>query len=379
MDTHTAREWRRYLSTAFPVPPRVERGRAPLNTERATDVTIVITLYNYERYIGPCLRSAIRSAVIAAEVGVSCEILVVDDKSTDLSRHIVRKFLQSESRVSIAMLCKNLNTGLAPSRNLGICHARGRYVMILDADNILMPPCIHTLYSLAEAGGLDAVYPVIQRFRDQTGELDGLLSQYPFELERLLRENYIDAMALFRVDTLSKLEGYDEEMSYGWEDYELWLKMAAMGCKVCCVDRVLAFYRIKDESMLSSTNINRPLISRYLRKKYASRFRRHLPPTGRRFGLTDEELNPGVQLPSVQELVAENDTLHSRIADLERRIADLENELAECSRALEDVLASRTWQATRPLREFIDKLRALRRSSEPCATDETHPPAGEHP
>lgn len=371
MDPHTAREWRRHLATAFPVPPRLERGSAPLHAQTGMDVTIVITLYNYERYIGPCLRSAIRSAVVAAEAGVSCEILVVDDKSTDLSRQIVRKFLRSESRVPIALLCKNLNTGLAPSRNLGICHARGRYVMILDADNILLPPCICTLFFLAEAGGWDAVYPVIQRFRDETGEHDGLLSQYPFELPRLLQENYIDAMAMFRTDTLSVLEGYDEEMSHGWEDYELWLRMAAEECRVSCAERVLALYRIKDQSMLSSTNTKLPLISRYLREKYAYRFRRQLPPAGRCFGLTEEELNPEGQAPSAQELLAANDSLH-------RRIAELENVLAVRTRALEDVLASRTWQATRPLRGFLDKIRSLRRRGVLHPSEEAHSPAGEH-
>jgi GT2 family glycosyltransferase len=85
----------------------------------------------------------------------------------------------------------------------------------------------------------------------------GLRSYYPWRPERLRTGNYIDAMALWRVDVLRRLGGYAvDKRLHGWEDYDLWCRAADAGSRGAFLPEVVARYRVTQHSMLSVTNIS---------------------------------------------------------------------------------------------------------------------------
>lgn len=88
-------------------------------------VSIIIPIYNSRRTLERAIRSAMKQTV-------NTEIIVIDDGSTDGSKKIIQKF--SEKIIAID---NRVNIGPGPSRNKGILQARGRYVMFMDADDIL--------------------------------------------------------------------------------------------------------------------------------------------------------------------------------------------------------------------------------------------------
>lgn len=109
-----------------------------------TKVTIGIPVFNGARYLGEALASACEAA------GENTEILVVDDGSTDSSASIVSDRAQSDSRLRLVSHDKNL--GLGPARNTIIREARGKWLLFLDADDLISPEIItRTLKAIGEA------------------------------------------------------------------------------------------------------------------------------------------------------------------------------------------------------------------------------------
>lgn len=87
-------------------------------------LSVVIPMYNCEKYIGQCLDSIIN------QNKVDLEIIVVDDGSNDCSIDIVESYEQVK-------LCQVSHNGASAARNYGLNHSHGEYVMYMDADDFL--------------------------------------------------------------------------------------------------------------------------------------------------------------------------------------------------------------------------------------------------
>lgn len=106
-------------------------------------VSIIIPVYNVEKYVGAALTSAL---------GQSCkdiEVIVVDDCGTDGSMKVVEEIAEGNPYASI--LHHERNRGLSAGRNTGIQAAKGDWLYFFDSDDILAPDCVNNLVTLAEA------------------------------------------------------------------------------------------------------------------------------------------------------------------------------------------------------------------------------------
>ena len=234
-------------------------------------ISVVITLYNYERYIQQCVSSLERAERANLPGGI--EILIVDDASTDESlRHAQR--IQQTSTLPVRIVAKRFNTGLADARNVGLRLGRAPYAFIMDADNLIFPRALELLYAAITTSCSAAAYSILGRFRGEPDNRSGLLSYFDWDPRMLAEYPYIDAMALFDRAQLIALGGYDNDLFrfgwFGWEDYELWLRMAAAHLKATMVPNILCLYRHHESAMSNTTNLFevdlvRHLISRYER------------------------------------------------------------------------------------------------------------------
>lgn len=96
-------------------------------------ISVVIAVYNSERYIQECIKS------IASQIKDDCEVVLVDDGSTDQSIFLARKAVSEYSEVA----CKfkihvQRNKGVAEARNVGVTLSSGRYIAFLDSDDIAL-------------------------------------------------------------------------------------------------------------------------------------------------------------------------------------------------------------------------------------------------
>ena len=223
--------------------------------ELAPQLTVLVTLYNYAHHIEECIASI---TAAAAQLAQPPEVVIVNDASSDASlEHALR--LQAESKLPLRIVNKKFNTGLADARNVGTRIARAPYIFTMDADNLLFPAALERLLAAITAGNHAAAYSMLCRFRGAPANRVGLLSHFDFDPQILVQGPYIDAMAMFRRDVLIELGGYDNRLNqigwFGWEDYELWLRIAQRGYDVAFVPNTLCLYRHHDTSMINTTNL----------------------------------------------------------------------------------------------------------------------------
>ena len=115
-------------------------------------VSVIIPLYNAEKFIGECLDS------LLAQTFQDFEVIVVDDCSTDNSLAIVESYAEKFSgRLKISRMKKNSGSAPAP-RNKGFNFSCGEYVFFIDPDDFLTPTALEEFYTLAKKYDADVVY-----------------------------------------------------------------------------------------------------------------------------------------------------------------------------------------------------------------------------
>lgn len=113
-------------------------------------LSVVVPVYNVEAYIRQCLMSVLEQGI------TSVEVIVVNDQATDRSRAIAQEVAELDHRVRV--VDNPVNQGLGPSRNNGLAHARGEYVMFLDSDDHLVADTLGPLLERAREHQPDIVF-----------------------------------------------------------------------------------------------------------------------------------------------------------------------------------------------------------------------------
>lgn len=124
-------------------------------------ISVIIPVYNVERYLEKCLESIINQTY------GNLQIIIVDDCSSDKSLTISDKFAQKDSRICI--LHSNKNIGVSAARNIGIEMAQGDFISFIDADDYLdydFYEYLITLTVLNDSGNADIVYCAYRRVSD---------------------------------------------------------------------------------------------------------------------------------------------------------------------------------------------------------------------
>ncbi|MEJ2185765.1 MAG: glycosyltransferase [Gemmatimonadota bacterium] len=212
----------------------------------ASLVSVIVPAYQQREWVLEALDS------VFAQTYTHTEVIVVDDGSTDGTADLVRDRFGDRVRV-----VRQGNQGLAAARNAGLAVARGELVQFLDADDRLAPGKLALqVDALGRHAGYDVAYCDYAFFpapppRARRGvptpppEASGVL------LEALLEGNFIAShAALLRRTVLVEAGAFDPALG-GAEDYDLWLRLAARGCKFLHTPGSHALYRARPDSMAS--------------------------------------------------------------------------------------------------------------------------------
>ena len=128
--------------------------------KRNPEISIIVPVYNAEKYLDGCMRS------ILSQTFSDYEVILVNDGSTDNSAAICQKYRDADSRVTYL---EKENGGAGSARNAGIKAAKGRYLAFPDADDSFEPEMYEKLYALADSGDYDMVFSGVKFYR-QTDE-----------------------------------------------------------------------------------------------------------------------------------------------------------------------------------------------------------------
>lgn len=123
-------------------------------------VSVIIPVYNVEKYLTRCLESVI------AQTYSNLEIILVDDGSTDNSGKVCDKYQENDSRIKII---HKINGGQSDARNVGIDKACGEYIAFVDSDDWITKDYIESMYSLMITNDCDIATCGVRRiFKEVT-------------------------------------------------------------------------------------------------------------------------------------------------------------------------------------------------------------------
>lgn len=217
-------------------------------------LSIIIPVYNVEKYIKECLDS------VLPQMFEGCEIILVDDGSTDRSGFICDDI--AGGRRAVKVIHQN-NGGLSSARNTGLKNATGKYVFFLDSDDYIEENALDSIKDLIEHSKVDLIRIYSYSFKadgsieksdEFTYKEKGYITDGRTYYEKGLRTKtltvgapkYVTAMNLIKDNGFFFMEGMLHED-------ELWTPILLMSADSVC-DSHLRIYYYREDNMTSITH-----------------------------------------------------------------------------------------------------------------------------
>ncbi|WP_053990070.1 glycosyltransferase family 2 protein [Mangrovimonas sp. TPBH4] len=206
-------------------------------------ISVLMTVYNREKYIAEAIQSVINSTY------QNWELIIVDDRSKDNSVAIAKSFEEKDERIKVYVNEKNL--GDYPNRNQGASYAKGKYIKYVDADDLIYPygleQLVYYMEQFPEAG-----YGLCSLSQDKT-------RIYPFQLnqEEAYKSHYFGPNHIFYKAPLSailKKEAFDKVGHFTGKqhlgDFELW-HLLSQQFPVVLMPHGIVWYREHDDQQMN--------------------------------------------------------------------------------------------------------------------------------
>ena len=226
--------------------------------EGRISLSVVVPVYNTERWLGECLDS------ILAQDSFDLEVICVDDGSTDGSAEVLRHYSEKDSRVKVIT---QENQGVSVARNAGIEAAQGEYIWFIDSDDTINPEAIGAIYQAAVAYDKPQVicFSSFYRYGDEDyhGPRSAMESKKkpisrlmgihtgPDTLQILLEEKgcwYYVWMNLFRKDFLEDNQLRYLKNLYRNQDAEFMLRVYRDAESFLCIPETVINHRVREGS-----------------------------------------------------------------------------------------------------------------------------------
>ncbi len=232
------------------------------------EVSIIVPIYNVEKYIIECLDSVLKQGL------KDFEILCIDDCGSDASIKKVEQYIrQNKMQDTIKIVKHEMNKGLSSARNTGIEWARGEYCYFLDGDDLLKPDALSAMYSIAQSDNLDILEGSFEEFYEtdyniKTGTKFNVMSTEvmagtDFLAWGLKVKEYIPMACakLYKTKLLKESSGFMPGLISEDEEFtpRIYLRASRVSrCNICSY-----LYRRRDGSITTSYN-NKKWIDSYI-------------------------------------------------------------------------------------------------------------------
>lgn len=212
-------------------------------------MSVVVPCYRYGHFLPTCVRS------ILDQDGVDVDVLIIDDASPDDSAAVAHRLADEDSRVRVVV--HEVNRGHIATYNEGLIVARGEYVMLLSADDMLAPRSLANSTALLAANpDVGLVYGFSRSFSAEPPPARTVPRSWSIWsgkewldlVCRRVRNPIYTPEVVMRTRTLHDIGGYDPALPHA-ADLLMWLRAASHGA----IGRVngveLAFYRFHGQNM----------------------------------------------------------------------------------------------------------------------------------
>ena len=219
----------------------------------ATQISLVMPVYNRERYLGTAIESVLK------QTKPDFELLVWDDGSTDSSLEIARDYAKQDKRVKVVAA---QHQGVARALKKAIAQTSYPYVGCVDSDDLLAPTALEETAAVLDTnpkvGLVYTQYLVI----DENGWIkgEGQRSRIPYSQERILVDFMIFHFRLLRRSVYNQIGGIDESFICAY-DYDLCLRLSEV-TEVQQIHKPLYYYRNHSQNLSHQRTIDQILSSR---------------------------------------------------------------------------------------------------------------------
>lgn len=220
-----------------------------------TKVSVIIPVYNGEKYIRACLESVLKQTL------QEIEIIVINDGSTDSTQEILENYQkQYNDKIKIV---KKENEGQGEARNVGIDLSQGEFLTFVDADDEIEPNMLQNMYELLKKEEADVVICDYYEIYEKNRVLKKAIPQRQNDIKR----DYIVSVAgpcnkLIRTEILTKKKLHFIQTG-AYEDLSIIPLIGLYANKIVYLEEPLYNYYIRQGSTMRQNNFNNKLLSIY--------------------------------------------------------------------------------------------------------------------
>nr|WP_298332135.1 glycosyltransferase [uncultured Christiangramia sp.] len=222
-------------------------------------ISIIIPCYNDSRFLPEALERATNQNYDHKE------IILVDDGSNAATKKVI-----AENGDKIDVLVTQKNMGVSAARNNGIRKASGDYILTWDSDDYFEKDFIKKALNFIKDPETVLVSSYSRWFETIN---ERIFKPRGGKLKDALFQNVAMGSAFFRKSDWETVQGYDEKMLKGYEDWEFYLRLLQNGGEVKIIPEVLFHYRNTPGSRNKKANLNRFEILEYIYLKHANLYK----------------------------------------------------------------------------------------------------------
>lgn len=205
-------------------------------------LSIIIPVFNAERYLGKCLESVFDQDLQVLDF----EVIVINDGSTDDSEQIILRY---SSRHHNLLYLKQTNKGVSVARNAGLELAKGEYITFVDSDDQIEKDSLKKIIEKLETDSLDILYPLIDTYSESGERLDniGYKGLYDEIKRGILQERRTFPPTFYRKELVKDFR-FNPRISFG-EDTVFNAKAQALADRVAFVNIPYYRYTVRENSL----------------------------------------------------------------------------------------------------------------------------------
>lgn len=214
-------------------------------------ISIIIPVFNAEKYLGRCLDSIVDSLK-----GIKGEVLVIDNDSTDDSLSLMKEYAKKHSKTIRVLQCHT--AGAAAVRNFGAKRAKGEFIWFIDGDDYITEKAIGKLLKIADKDGADLVMMGAKRIysKDNSDYLSPVSPDEPDYKSRFIRYGMGPWQVLIRREWWTKHKfAFTEGLIH--EDMGLMSALILYTDRLSSIDEALYFYTQNMDSVLHKQKFNK--------------------------------------------------------------------------------------------------------------------------
>lgn len=234
-------------------------------------ISIIIPVYNAERYLASCLDSILEQSYR------NLEVIIINDGSLDFSLNIAEKYAEQDDRLKVY---SQDNSGPSEARNYGLSVSTGNYISFVDADDMVLPKAFEMMLKIMDTFSADIVEGRVTEGKiykkiEYINKLHSEFMDSKSAIERVLYQKDMLSSPWGKLYKKSLFDDVKFEKGLIYEDLDIFYKVYERADKITYTNFPVYFYRNNEESTLHTWKPQRldvlkvtENIEKYIAEKY---------------------------------------------------------------------------------------------------------------